>query len=272
MEISVRAAHRYLVTRFQGEDVRGSDTRHHIHEARALVFRLEGRSGDTYRQHDAVALCRIVSHGVGTDGFFIVTAFQAEQTEFLPCRQILLPDKGLVDVLVVIHGEFRNLNLRIRTGDEVHVLALGQCHDKLFDKRSHVLVGDNLALPLFDAEYGLVDFDAHVALHLHLAAQTPVVLNLLTAEVRYFGRQNLAAALYNLAFALSARALATASRGKEDAVDRQRIQQRRTGSDFQFLFAVDSQFHITGWNQEILGYQQNNHKQQNNHEKYSNAC
>ena len=73
---------------------------------------------------------------------------------------------------------------------------------------------------------GLVDFDAHVALHLHLAAQTPVVLNLLTAEVRYFGRQNLAATLYNLAFALSARALATASRGKEDAVDRQRIQQR----------------------------------------------
>jgi len=84
------------------------------------------------------------------------------------------------------------------------VFALRQRNDKLLDERSHVLIGDNLALPLFYAEYGLVDFNSHVAFHLYLATQTPVVLDLLTAEVRYFGRQNLTSAFYNLAFALSA--------------------------------------------------------------------
>ena len=169
-----------------------------------MVFRLERRSGDTYRQHDAVALGRVVRHRVGTNGLFIVTALQAHQAEFLPCRQILFADKGFVDVLVVVHGVFRNLNLCIRTRNEVHVLTLGQCNDKLFDERSHVLVGDHFALPLFHAEYRLVDLNSHVALHLHLATQTPVVLDLLTAEVRYFGGQNLAATFHNLAFALSA--------------------------------------------------------------------
>ena len=61
MEISVRTTHGHLVTRFQREDVRRGDTRHHILEA-YLRFRFERRSGDTYRQHDAVAFSRIVGH------------------------------------------------------------------------------------------------------------------------------------------------------------------------------------------------------------------
>ena len=103
---------------------------------------------------------RIVGHRIGTDGFFVIAALQAQQTEFLPCRQILITDKALVDILIIIHRIFRNLNLRIRTRNEIHVLAFGQCNDELFDERSHILVGDNLALPLFYAQYAIVGLAA----------------------------------------------------------------------------------------------------------------
>ncbi len=62
MEITVRTAHCYLVTRFQGKDIRRSDTRHYILESRTLFSRFERRSSDTYSQHDTVAFSRIVSH------------------------------------------------------------------------------------------------------------------------------------------------------------------------------------------------------------------
>ena len=272
MEVSVRATHGYLITRFQGKDIRRSDTRHYIHEARALVFRLERRRGDTYRQHNAVAFGRIVGHRIGTDGFFVIAALQAQQTEFLPCRQILITDKALVDVLIIIHRIFRNLNLRIRTRNEIHVLAFGQCNDELFDERSHILVGDNLALPLFYAQYAFGNLDGHIAFHFHLATQTPVILYLLTAEVRSLRRQDFTPTFHYLAFALSAGTFTTASGGKEHTVYRQRIQQCRTGSYVQFLVAIDSQFYITRRHQEILGNQQDNNKQDDNHEEYSNAC
>jgi len=50
------------VTRLQRKDVRRSDTRHHIHKARSLIFRFERRSSDTYSQHDAVTLSRMPVH------------------------------------------------------------------------------------------------------------------------------------------------------------------------------------------------------------------
>ena len=103
VEVSVRTTHDYLITRFQCEDIRRSDTRRYIHKALSLIFRLERRSCDTYCQHDTVALCRIVSHRIRTDGFFVVVTLQCKQTEFLPCRQILVTNQALVNVLIIIH-------------------------------------------------------------------------------------------------------------------------------------------------------------------------
>ena len=60
MEVAERTAHDHLVARFQREDVRRSDTRVDIHEARAVG--LERRRSDTHGQHEDVALGRIVGH------------------------------------------------------------------------------------------------------------------------------------------------------------------------------------------------------------------
>ena len=125
------------------------------------------------------------------------------------------------------------------------MFAFRQRNDELFDERSHVLVGDNLALPLFYTQYRLINLDAHITLHFHLATQTPMILHLFAAEMRNFRRQNLATAIQYLAFALSARTLTTTSGRKEYTVHRQRIQQRGTGSYVQYIIAVDSQFYIT---------------------------
>ena len=205
------------------------------------------------------------------DSLFIVVTLQTEQSEFLPCRQIFLANQFFVDVFVVIHRVFGNLDLRVRTGDEVHVFAGRQCYDEFFDESGHVLVRDNLAFPFFHAEYAFGHLDFHVILHLHLASQPPVVLNLFAAEVRCFRRQNLAAACQHLAFALSARTLAAAGRRKEHSVYGQRVEQGRTGSHFQHFVAVDGYFYVSRRYQEAFGHQQNDYQQEHHYKEYSDT-
>ena len=90
----------------------------------------------------------------------------------------------LTGVVVVIDAvERRNLDLSIRTGDEVHVLACRKLHLELLDERSDVLIADDCAFILLHAKDRLVDMYLQVALHLALASQTPVVLDLLTSEM-----------------------------------------------------------------------------------------
>ena len=59
-----------------------------------------------------------------------------------------------------------------------------QLYLELLDKGSHVLVRDNGTLVLLNTQDRLVNMNLQVALHLALATQAPVVLNLLTCEVR----------------------------------------------------------------------------------------
>ena len=64
------------------------------------------------------------------------------------------------------------------------MLASRQLHLELLDERSHVLIRDDRTLVLLDTQDALVDMNLQVTLHLALATQTPMVLNLLTGEVR----------------------------------------------------------------------------------------
>jgi len=147
MEVSVRTTHRHLVTRFQGKDVRRSDTRINIHKATAVG--LERRSSDTYCQHEHITLGRIVGHRVSTYGRLRVDTLQREEAKLLPCRQILVADKAFIDILVIIHRECRNLDLCIRTRQEVHMGTGRKLHFEFLDKGSHVFVGDNGTFVLF---------------------------------------------------------------------------------------------------------------------------
>src|SRR5574344_1814210 len=230
---------------------------------------LERRRGNTYRKHDAIALGWIVGHRVSTDGRHVVLAFQSEESELLPCRQVLVADKALVDVLVIVHLVCRNLDLRIASRHEIHVLTRGQLYDKLFDKRCNVLVGDDLALPLFHAEDTLRDLDFEVALHLALASQTPMVLNLLAGEVRTLGIENLATAFYNLTLALTARALAATGRRQVDTVLGKRAEQTIALTYGQGFVIINRDCYISARRQIFLGNEQDDNQKENRNEKNS---
>ena len=59
-ELAVRTRNGHLVARFAREDIRGADTRVHLHERAGRT--IERRRGDTDVQHDDVTLGRVVGH------------------------------------------------------------------------------------------------------------------------------------------------------------------------------------------------------------------
>ena len=62
-------------------------------------------------------------------------SLEREDVELLPCADILLANKILVEVLVVVDAVVcRNLDLCVRTRNEVHVFARRQSHLKLLDE------------------------------------------------------------------------------------------------------------------------------------------
>ena len=141
-ELTVRTAHAHLVTRFEREDIRGSDTAGYVHELRsvgALILRFEGRGSDTDGEGDDVALVGIVSHRISTDGSLGVLLFEFEEPELLPSRQIEVTDERFIHVAVVVDVVLGDDDLCVRTRLEVHVLARRQLHLELFDEGSDVL-------------------------------------------------------------------------------------------------------------------------------------
>ncbi len=270
MEVAVGAAHHHLVAGFQRENIARSNTGHHILES-DLRLGLHGRSGNAHGKHYAVALGRIVGHGVGAHCRFGVAAPEAEQAEFLPCGQILIADEAAVDVLGIVHLERRNLYLRIGTWYEVHMLAGGERHDELLDERGHIAVGNYLAFPFPDIEYRCRHFDVHVAFHLHLACQTPVVLYLLAGEVHGFGGQNLATTFAHLHAALAAAAFAATSRGQKHIPLRHSRQQRHASGGLHLAVVVDCNGNTAALHQIALCDQQHYHEQHHHNEEAGDA-
>ncbi|CUQ63382.1 Uncharacterised protein [Segatella copri] len=134
MEVSVRTTHHYLVAWLQREDVRRSDTCWYVLESYLWTWQ-EWSCGDTYGQGDDVTLVRIVRHRVSTNGRLWIVSLEREDVELLPCSDVLLANEILVEILVVIDAVVcRNLDLSVRTRNEVHVLAWRQSHLELLDE------------------------------------------------------------------------------------------------------------------------------------------
>ena len=76
----------------------------------------------------------------------------------------------------------------VATGQEVEVLSVGKLYDKLLDEGSHVVVRNYLTFPLFDAKDLFGHLNLHVVLDFYLAAQAPIVRNLLAVEESGFSR------------------------------------------------------------------------------------
>ena len=270
VEVAIGAAHFDLVTRLEGEDVRGCDAGHDVHESH-LRLRLEGRGGDADGQHEAVALGRIVGHGIGADRLLVVAAFEGEEAELFPRGQVLGADGVFVDVDVVIHREFGDVDLSVGAGDEVHVLARGQGNDELLDEGGHVLVRDHGALVLLDAEDFVGHLHRHVVPDLRLAGQSPVVFHLFAAEEDLFGGQNVAASLDDLRAALAAFTAATAGGGEEDVAALKGSEQGAADGRFDFFFAVDGQLDVARRHELGFCNQQQYDQQQHDDEKHRYA-
>ena len=151
------------------------------------------------------------------------------------------------------------------------MLAWGQLDDELLDERCDVLVADDFALPFLDAHDALGHLDAEVALDFDLAAEAPVVLLLLAAEVADFRGEDFAAALDNRALALSARALSAAGRGEVYAVDGEGVEQRSAALDFHFVVAVDDELDGARGYEVALGDKQDGDQKKNDNEEYDYA-
>ena len=264
MELAIGTRHDDLVARLEGEDIRRSDTGIDIHEARTVGF--ERRRSDTHGQHEYVAFGRIVGHRIGAHGGFGVHAVKVKHLEFLPRRQIFCSDKVSVKV-GIIDFERRNLDLRIGARDEIHVLAGRQLHLELLDEGCHVAVGDNRTFVLLDAEDRLRNGNLHILLHLHLAAQTPMVLDLLAGEESHFCGKNGTAAFQHTTFALSARTLATTSRRKVYLLLGKCRDKCVARGHFQFFIVIDGDGHVAL--RDELGAQdkQHCHQDQDDHQE-----
>ncbi len=127
---------------------------------------------------------RTVSMNTCANGVYRVLTLEVEHLELLPRGQIFVTNERLVEVLAVVDAvESRYLDLSIRAGKEVHVGSGRQLHLEFLDEGGYVLVAYDGTLVLLYTEDRLVDMDFHVALHLALASQTPVVLDFLAREV-----------------------------------------------------------------------------------------
>ena len=125
------------------------------------------------------------------------------------------------------------------------MLAGGQLHLELLDKSGNIAVADHRAFVFLHVQNRLRHHDFQVFLHLYLASQAPVVLNLLAGKESNFGGQNRSAAFHYTAFALAARAFATTGRRQIHFLFGQRGNQRVARRDGQHFVVVDGDFHLT---------------------------
>jgi hypothetical protein len=165
----------------------------------------------------------------------------------------------------------RRLQLDVAAGAEIDGLSLGQAQRQLLDEGGDVVVGFDRAFPLPDAEHLLGDDDLHVLLDRSLAGQPPALRHLTAGEVRFLGRQHLAAAGLDDALALAAGAAAAAGRGEKDLFRRQRLQQLAAGRNGDRLLAVDLDGDIARGDQTRAREQDDGHQSQHDRREHADA-
>ena len=156
------------------------------------------------------------------------------------------------------------------------MLAFRETDGEFLDEGGDVLVGDDFALELLDAEGALRNGDLEVVLDLDLAAQAPAFLDLLAGEEAGLGGEDGAAAVEDLELALAAVGLAAAGGGEEDAVVGEGVHQVTAGGDFQFLgTVVDGHLDGAGGHEGVLDPDQQDGQQDRHdehHEDGRNQC
>ena len=121
-------------------------------------------------------------------------------------------------------------------------------------------------MPLFCLKRFGRYFDPHVLLHGDLARQTAPLARLALANVRAFGREDVASSGQHFHFALRASATSATSGRDKDPRIRKRTEQLATGRNVDRLLIVDRNRYIATGNQLRLG-SKNHHHQRQHHQR-----
>ena len=147
------------------------------------------------------------------------------------------------------------------------------CLRSNLDEGGDVLVGDDLALEFLDAERGVGHLDLEVVLDFHLAAETPVVGDLLAGEEAHLGGEDRSAAFEDLALALAAVALAAAGGGQEDLLFGEGVEQRAALRHVEHLLAVvDIDLDRSRRGEFRLDEEEQGHEDERDHDNHENCC
>ena len=135
----------------------------------------------------------MVGHGVCPEQGFRILHLKIPKLELIPLRLKLVGLLAQTRVrrnvkVFIVNLHCGHVNLDITTGQEVEALPVGKLYHKLLDEGSHVVVRNYLTFPLFDAKDLFGHLNLHVVLDFYLAAQAPIVRNLLAIEESGFSR------------------------------------------------------------------------------------
>ena len=227
------------------------------------------RRSDTDVELEKTFFFRVVRHGIGPDGFFLVHALVAPDIVLVPVFVELFLDVEILERNFIR----RTLQLHVTASAEIHFLAFRQFQYQFLDEGGHVVVGDNLTFPLLHTEELFRHFDLHVLLHRNLAGQTPAFFFFAVGEVGLFRGQHGATAVQNLALALGTGTATATGRGQVDAAVGQSTQQltARGGLERVLGVVVDLNGHVTGAYQLGAGCEDNRNQRQNDNGEHDHA-
>ena len=159
------------VARLQIEHIRRHNSRRRLPHA--------GRwSGDADVEHDNALLAGIVGHGIGACDRLAHLRNNPPKLVLIPFVPVLFFDIKLAEAQLVR----RALDLNIAAGLEVDIFAGRNFQHQFLDKRCHVAVRADRALPFLHIENLGIDMNLHVLLDRHLATQPNLLAKLLAGH------------------------------------------------------------------------------------------
>ena len=208
-EFTVRTGNRYFVSRFAREDKRRTDTR--IYRSKSACRTVERRSGDTDVQHDDIAFCRRIGHGVSPVSRFGIVHFQIEHFHLFPIAFVFFIDDHILEVDI----QSRHIDLNITSGFEFQIFTFRQFYNEFFQESRNIPVGNYGTFPFFDSHHGFRNTHFDIFFHFHLTSQTPVFVLLFVGEETCFGREDRTCTRIYLAFTHTTGTFTTTGRGQE---------------------------------------------------------
>ena len=225
------------------------------------------RRGDANVELHHTLLFGVVGHGIGPNHRVPDLGHHVEKAEALPVAAILV-----IDIEIgILHHVRRTFELHVAPGAKIHVFTLGQAQGQFLDKRRHIGIALDRALPLLNAENFFGNLDLHVLLDRGLAGQAPALPGVARGKMRRFHGEHGPAALVHDAFALGTGAAAATGGGEENIRVGQGLQELAAGRHGDVLVAVDLNGDVAAADQHAARVENTSHQRQHDGREHSDT-